>query len=96
MLLMQNSLDCWLLYFGRVESRITNGRYCVTKGINDDDVLQDAADILLMLNDNDIYELKRQKEKKINQFNKQINQLPLPGTRQRNYTIIDNDTGEIL
>lgn len=77
-----------------INAAITYGIY--DKGINHDDVLQDAADILLMLNDNDIYELKRQKEKKLVQFNRLLNELPLPGNRHRNYTIIDNDTGEIL
>ena len=78
-----------------INSAITYGIY--DKGINNDDVLQDAADILLMLNDNDIYELKRQKEKKIKQFNNDIYKLPLPGKqRNRNISIIDNDTGEII
>lgn len=78
-----------------INAAITFGLY--DKGINNDDVVQDAADILLMLNDNDIYELKRQKEKKIKQFNSELYQLPLPGRRRvRNITIIDNATGEIF
>ena len=79
----------------KINAAITYGLY--DKGINNDDVVQDAADVLLMLNDNDIYELKKQKEKKIKQFNNMMYQLPLPGRRQqRNITIIDNDTGEII
>lgn len=78
-----------------INSAITYSIY--DKGINDDDVLQDAADVLCMLNDNDIYELKRQKEKKITQLNKMLYELPLrSGERQHRITIIDNDTGEII
>lgn len=77
-----------------VNAAITYSIY--DKGINQDDVLQDAADILLMLNDNDVYELKKHKEKKLQQFSNMIYQLPLDVDRNRRITLIDNDTGEVL
>jgi hypothetical protein len=77
-----------------VNAAITYSIY--DKGINHDDVLQDAADILLMLNDNDVYNLKRQKEKKLLQLNHLLYQAPLDVDRQRRLTLIDNDTGEVL
>ena len=77
-----------------VNAAITYSIY--DKGINQDDVLQDAADILLMLNDNDVYELKKHKEKKLQQFSNMLYQLPLDVDRNRRITLIDNDTGEVL
>ena len=77
-----------------VNAAITYSIY--EKGINDDDVLQDAADVLLMLNDNDIYDLKKQKEKKIMQLNELLYQQPLPNRTHRNVQLINKDTGEII
>lgn len=77
-----------------INSAITYSIY--DKGINQDDVLQDAADILLMLNDNDIYQLKKHKEKKLQQYSNIIYQLPLDSDRHRRITLINNDTGEVL
>jgi hypothetical protein len=82
-----------------IKSRMVNAAITYSiydKGINQDDVLQDAADVLLMLNDNDVYNLKRQKEKKLLQLNHLLYQAPLDVDRQRRLTLIDNDTGEVL
>lgn len=78
-----------------VNAAITYSLY--DKGINNDSVMEDAADVLLMLNDNDIYELKRMKEKRIKQLNKLLYDNPLSSEkRQRRFTMLDKQTGDII
>lgn len=65
-----------------------------TQGINDNSGIEDAANLLLTLNDNDIYEMKRLKGKRAMQLNQYLTSEDIsPGFKR--YTIIDDDTGEI-
>ena len=79
-----------------VKAMVTYGIYA--KGINDDDPKQDFIDALCMLNDNDLEDALRFKNKKVRQFN----QNELAGVKnnidcssRNNIVLIDNETGEI-
>ena len=74
-------------------SIITYGLYI--KGINDDDVLQDAVDAVVMLNDNDIQNMKKYKVRKSYEFSQDDLQNPIAEI-SRNRGFIDFDTGELL
>ena len=74
-------------------SIITYGLY--VKGINEDDVLQDAVDAVVMLNDNDIQNMKKYKVRKSYEFSREDLQESI-ATIPRNKGFIDFDTGELL
>lgn len=65
------------------------------KGINNDTVLQDCIHVLTRMNDNDIHELRRIKDKRIKTLNQMLYIGQLDNIPEQRYTIIDNDTGEI-
>ena len=50
-----------------INAAVTLGIY--TRGINDDDIMQDCVEALCQLNDNDIHDAFRYKQKKARQFN---------------------------
>lgn len=65
------------------------------KGINSNSSLQDAADFLCCLNDNDIEMMDRLKNKRIKQLNKYLYEDPAAAPEQRNYLLCNKETGEI-
>ena len=50
-----------------INAAVTLGIY--TRGINDDNIMQDCVEALCQLNDNDIHDAFRYKQKKARQFN---------------------------
>ena len=74
-------------------SIITYGLYL--KGINEDDVLQDAVDAVVMLNDNDIQNMKKYKVRKSYEFSQEDLQNPIAEI-SRNRGFVDFDTGELI
>ena len=76
-----------------INATITYSLY--TKGINQDDVALDAADVLLMLNDNDIHTMKQVKQKRIIQLNNMLLNGPVEKTRRR-YKLLDSESGELI
>lgn len=77
-----------------VKSSVTLGIY--TRGLNDESPLTDVMDALCMLNDNDIHDALRFKNKKLRQFNADELTETNVNEVQRNYKIIDAYTGELL
>lgn len=75
-----------------LHSAIVYGIY--NKGLNEDDVLQDCAEALLRLNDNDIDDMKRYKTKKSRQFS-EIELAGLNKSNAKQFYVIDED-GQIL
>ena len=65
-------------------------------GINENSILDDAAQVLLSLNDNDILRMKFVKQERIKQLNKVLYEQPTDDRSIRNYEIIRTDTGELL
>lgn len=65
-------------------------------GINENTILDDAAQVLLSLNDNDIERMKLVKRERIKQLNKILYDQPTDDRSVRNYEIIRTDTGELL
>lgn len=81
-----------------VKKRMTNSIITYSlylKGINEDDVLQDATDAVIMLNDNDIQNMKKYKIRKSYEFSQEDLQESI-ATIPRNKGFIDFDTGELL
>ena len=79
-----------------IKAMVTFGIYA--KGINNDNPMQDALEALCMMNDNDIEDALRFKNKKVRQFN--ANELAevmkdTDRTSNNNIILINNDTGEI-
>lgn len=75
-----------------INSIITMGIY--NKGVNDDDVMQDVADAIYKMNDNDIHKAMTYKLKRSRQFNA----VELPGvvksSQPKNFKIVDLVSGE--
>lgn len=68
-----------------------------TKGIeNTATGFADAADLLCVLNDNDIEYMKRVKNKRRLQLNSLLNSEPLDDLPEHTFCIVSNETGEIL
>lgn len=65
-------------------------------GLNDFSAVEDAADMFCILNDNDIEYMNRTKEKRKKQLNKLLYDKETEGSREKNYSIILHDTGEIF
>lgn len=79
-----------------LKSLVTFGIYA--KGINNDSPLQDCIDALCMLNDNDVEDAIRFKNKKVRQFNERELADVMKKTDTSscsNIMLINNDTGEI-
>lgn len=75
-----------------MSAAVTYGLY--TYGINDYSAYEDAANLLCTLNDNDIEIMKRIKDKRIQQLNKQLYADAASEPKERTYAIIDLQTGE--
>lgn len=72
---------------------ITYGLY--VKGVNSDHPLTDCADALMRLNDNDVFDMKRYKDKKLKLLNNELLSNALGGDSMiHNLTLINNSTGE--
>ena len=67
---------------------VTYGIY--TRGINDDDVLEDCTEALLRLNDNDIERMRQYKHKKVRQYDNEQLADTIEEVR-RSYYIVTND-----
>lgn len=65
------------------------------KGINNDSPMQDAMDALLRLNDNDIQDAVRYKNKKSSQFNEDELATVCDDVFTHNFALIDKASGEI-
>lgn len=81
-----------------VKKRMTNSIITYSlylKGINEDDVLQDAVDAVVMLNDNDIQNMKKYKVRKSYEFSQEDLQNPIAEI-SRNRGFVDFDTGELI
>jgi hypothetical protein len=77
-----------------MSSAVTYSLY--TKGINEDEVINDVADVLLRLNDNDIYEMRKIKDKRVKQFNNILLKDSLSNLPEKRFTVIETDTGEMI
>ena len=79
-----------------IKAAVTYGIY--TKGVNDENPLQDCIEALCMLNDNDLQDALRYKNKKIRQFNEDELADTMNNTLKRpnNLMIIDKESGDIL
>lgn len=78
-----------------IKAMVTFGIYA--KGINNDNPMKDALEAICMLNDNDIEDALRFKNKKVRQFN--ANELAevmknTDCTSHNNIVLLNNDTGE--
>lgn len=81
-----------------VKTRMTNSivNYSLySKGINEDDVMDDIVAAVVRLNDNDIEKMRHYKDKRRRLLNKQDFSETMEDASMR-YSLIDNDTGEIL
>lgn len=76
-----------------IKSAVTYGIY--TRGINDSDPFQDCIEALCRMNDNDMQDALRFKNKKIRQFNEDELADTLNMTRQNNLIIINQETGVV-
>lgn len=78
-----------------IKAAVTYGIY--TRGINQDDPMQDCIEALCMMNDNDIQDALRFKHKKIRQFNEGelADTMKNVIKRPNNIIVIDSDSGEI-
>lgn len=78
-----------------MKSAVTLGIY--NKGANADSPLQDVVEALCVLNDNDLQDALRFKNKKLRQFNeKELAQLSRVDIVSRPYQVIDTESGELL
>lgn len=78
-----------------IKSAVTLGIYY--RGVNDDSPWRDCVEALCALNDNDLHDAKRYKNKKLRQFNeKELAKLDKDNIPARPYQLIDTDTGLLL
>ena len=79
-----------------IKAAVTYGIY--TRGINQADPLQDCIEALCMMNDNDMEDALRFKNKKIRQFNADelADTMANAIERPNNLMIIDKESGELL
>lgn len=81
-----------------VKKRLMNATITYTlyeKGINRDSVLDDCIHVLTRLNDNDIYDMQRIKDKRIMLLNNMLLKEQLDNIPQKRFSILNNETGEI-
>lgn len=76
-----------------IKSAVTFGIY--TRGLNDSDPFQDCVEALCMMNDNDMEDALRFKNKKLRQFNEDELADTMNIKRQNNLIIINQESGEI-
>jgi hypothetical protein len=79
-----------------IKAAVTYGIY--TKGINDNDPMQDCIEALCMMNDNDMQDALRFKHKKVRQFNADELTDTMKDClyRPNNLTVIDKESGDII
>lgn len=78
-----------------MKASVTLGIY--NKGLNNDSPIKDCVEALTMMNDNDIQEVRRFKNKKLSQFNEmELAQLSLFDVEPQQYQVVRTDTGEVL
>jgi hypothetical protein len=77
-----------------ISSAVTYSLY--TKGINSDESMNDVADLLLRLNDNDIHEMRRIKDRRVLQLNKILLQDSLQNLPDKRFSVIDIETGVMI
>lgn len=102
----EEDLEMVRTYTRKLNSEIVKGRAikaCVTfgiytRGINEDEPLRDCFEALCTMNDNDIFDAKRYKAKKIRQFNENelADTMQNAIDRNNNYCLVDQTTGEFL
>ena len=76
-----------------INAAVTLGIY--TRGINNDNVVQDCVEALCQLNDNDIHDANRYKQKKVRQFNSSELADTYVSSVIREYQIVNINTGEV-
>lgn len=76
-----------------INAAVTLGIY--TRGINQDDIVQDCVEALCQLNDNDIYDAYRYKQKKARQFNRTELAETYVSDVTHKYEILNVTTGEV-
>lgn len=77
-----------------IKSAVTHGIY--TKGLNNDSPIQDMVQALCVLNDNDVQDAVRFKNKKLRQFNSAELTETMKFDVQHSYQVVNANTGEIL
>lgn len=79
-----------------IKAAVTFGIY--SKGINEENPLQDCIEALCMLNDNDMEDALRFKKKKIRQFNQDelADTMENVLARPNNLMVIDKESGDII
>ena len=77
-----------------INAAITLGIY--TRGINRDSVVQDCVEALCQLNDNDIHDAFRYKQKKARQFNASELAETYVDSDTHEYQIVNINTGDCL
>ena len=77
-----------------INAAVTLGMY--TRGINSDTVMQDCVEALCQLNDNDIHDAYRYKQKKARQFNEDELAETYVDALTHQYEIVNVDTGEFV
>ena len=88
------NLDAKIVRKRALSASITYSLYM--NGLNDLSPEEDAADLFCILNDNDIEYMNRVKHKRKKQLNKLLYNAPIKDKPERNYSIVKNDTGEVL
>ena len=76
-----------------INAAVTLGIY--TRGINNDNVVQDCVEALCQLNDNDIHDANRYKQKKARQFNSSELADTYVSSVTHEYQIVNINTGEV-
>lgn len=76
-----------------INAAVTLGIY--TRGINNDNVVQDCVEALFQLNDNDIHDANRYKQKKARQFNSSELADTYVSSVTHEYQIVNINTGEV-
>ncbi|MDO4276334.1 MAG: hypothetical protein Q4D16_21915 [Eubacteriales bacterium] len=76
-----------------INAAVTLGIY--TRGINQDNVMQDCIEALCQLNDNDIHDAYRYKQKKARQFNADELAETYIGGDTHTYEVVNINTGEV-
>ena len=77
-----------------INAAVTLGIY--TRGINQDSIVQDCVEALCQLNDNDIHDAFRFKQKKARQFNASELAETYVDSDTHEYQIVNINTGELL
>ena len=76
-----------------IGSAVTLGIY--TRGINEDSPLQDCFEALMRMNDNDIMEANRYKQKKLRQFNRVELAEVFESSEKHRFRLLDESDGTL-